>query len=76
MITYEYPVTWKKGGEPYYPINDEKNNALYEKYRALAGQQENVIFGGRLGMYKYFDMHQVIAEALCMAEKELQKRVK
>ena len=76
VITYEYPVTWKKGGEPYYPINDEKNNALYEKYRALAGQQENVIFGGRLGMYKYFDMHQVIAEALCMAEKELQKRVK
>lgn len=76
VITYEYPVTWKKGGEPYYPINDEKNNALYEKYRALAGQQENVIFGGRLGRYKYFDMHQVIAEALCMAEKELQKRVK
>lgn len=76
VITYEYPATWKKGGEPYYPINDEKNNALYEKYRALAGQQENVIFGGRLGRYKYFDMHQVIAEALCMAEKELQKRVK
>ena len=76
IITKEYPAIWKKGDEPYYPINDEKNNALYEKYRALAGQQENVIFGGRLGRYKYFDMHQVIAEALCMAEKELQKRVK
>ena len=72
VITYEYPTAWVKGGEPYYPINDEKNNALYEKYSALSRQQKNVIFGGRLGMYKYFDMHQVIAEALCIAEKELQ----
>lgn len=72
VITYEYPTAWVKGGEPYYPINDEKNNTLYEKYSALARQQKNVIFGGRLGMYKYFDMHQVIAETLCMAEKELQ----
>ena len=61
----------KKGDEPYYPMNDEKNNALYEKYKALADGQNKVIFGGRLGMYKYFDMHQVIEEALLVSEKEL-----
>ena len=64
VITREYPAVWEKGAEPYYPMNDEKNNALYEKYRALAEKEENVIFGGRLGMYRYFDMHQVAAEAL------------
>lgn len=71
IITREYPATWKKGDEPYYPMNDEKNNALYEKYKALADGQNKVIFGGRLGMYKYFDMHQVIEEALLVSEKEL-----
>lgn len=70
IITREYPATWKKGDEPYYPMNDEKNNALYEKYKALADGQNKVIFGGRLGMYKYFDMHQVIEEALLVSEKE------
>ncbi|MGN0454849.1 MAG: UDP-galactopyranose mutase [Ruminococcus sp.] len=73
VITREYPADWKPGDEPYYPMNDEKNNALYEKYKALADKESNVIFGGRLGMYKYFDMHNVIAEALKCAENELNK---
>ncbi|MBR3851828.1 MAG: UDP-galactopyranose mutase [Fibrobacter sp.] len=70
VITREYPATWKRGDEPYYPMNDEKNNALYAKYRALADAEANVIFGGRLGMFKYFDMHHVIAEALACVGKE------
>lgn len=64
VITREYPVTWKHGDEPYYPMNDDKNNVLYAKYKALAEQESNVIFGGRLGMYKYFDMHNIVVEAL------------
>ena len=71
IITREYPATWKKGDEPYYPMNDDKNNELYAKYKELADKQEKVIFGGRLGMYKYFDMHQVIEVALNVAEEEL-----
>jgi len=71
VITREYPANWKRGDEPYYPMNDEKNNALYAKYKALADAETNVIFGGRLGMYKYFDMHHVIAEALACVGKEL-----
>ncbi len=71
VITREYPVTWKKGDEPYYPMNDEKNNALFGRYQELAAGQAKVIFGGRLGMYKYFDMHQVIEAALNCVEKEL-----
>ena len=71
VITREYPAAWSRGKEPYYPMNDEKNNALYEKYRALADKEEHVIFGGRLGMYQYFDMHQVVREALKAAEKAL-----
>ena len=71
IITREYPASWKKGDEPYYPMNDEKNNELYRKYKNLAEQKDHVIFGGRLGMYKYFDMHQVIEEALRTAEAEL-----
>ncbi len=70
VITREYPANWKRGDEPYYPMNDEKNNALYAKYKALADAEANVIFGGRLGMYKYFDMHHVIAEALACVGKE------
>lgn len=73
VITREYPATWKKGDEPYYPMNDEKNNALYKKYKELADKEENVLFGGRLGMYKYFDMHHIIREALNLAEKEFSK---
>lgn len=71
VITREYPSTWKKGDEPYYPMNDDKNNTLYAKYKALADDQDKVIFGGRLGMYKYFDMHHVIAEALKCVEEHL-----
>ncbi|MGN9055898.1 UDP-galactopyranose mutase [Bariatricus sp. HCP28S3_A7] len=71
IITREYPATWKKGDEPYYPMNDEKNNALYTKYKELASKEEKVIFGGRLGMYKYFDMHNVVAEALRCVRNEL-----
>lgn len=71
VITREYPANWEKGDEPYYPMNDEKNNALFEKYRALAAEQEKVIFGGRLGMYRYFDMHHIIDEALTCVKNEI-----
>ena len=64
VISKEYSSTWQVGDEPYYPINDEKNNALYQKYQALAKNEPNVIFGGRLGEYKYYDMHIVIKAAL------------
>ena len=72
VITREYPATWRKGDEPYYPMNDARNNELYAKYKELAAEEKNVIFGGRLGMYKYFDMHHVIAEALKCVQKELE----
>ena len=69
VITREYPQKWQHGDEPYYPMNDDRNNALFAQYKALAAGQTKVIFGGRLGMYQYFDMHNVIAEALkCAAE--------
>ena len=71
VISREYSSEWKPGDEPYYPVNDEKNGSLYEQYRQLAGQESNVIFGGRLGQYKYYDMDQVIAEALKCSEQEL-----
>lgn len=71
VITYEYPVEWTRGDEPYYPMNDDKNNALFARYRELADREEKVIFGGRLGEYKYYDMHQVIAAALDKAEAVL-----
>ena len=71
VISREYSSEWKVGDEPYYPVNDEKNGLLYEKYRELAAQEKNVIFGGRLGEYKYYDMDAVIAAALEMSEKEL-----
>nr|WP_320118027.1 UDP-galactopyranose mutase [uncultured Marinifilum sp.] len=64
IITREYPMDWEKGMEPYYPINDERNNNLYEKYKALGKADEQVIFGGRLGEYKYYDMDKVMASAL------------
>ncbi|MBR5798902.1 MAG: UDP-galactopyranose mutase, partial [Lachnospiraceae bacterium] len=73
IITREYPATWKKGNEPYYPMNDAKNNELFDRYKKLAEERDRVIFGGRLGMYKYFDMHQVIEVALECAEKELSR---
>ena len=69
VISREYSSAWKPGNEPYYPVNDEKNAALYARYRALADQEQRVIFGGRLGEYKYYDMDQVIAAALGKAEE-------
>ena len=71
VISREYSSEWKPGDEPYYPVNDEKNGALYAQYKELADAESKVIFGGRLGEYKYYDMDQVIAAALNMAEKEL-----
>ena len=64
IITREYPKTWMKGEEAYYPLNDEKNSELFKKYQELAEKEDKVIFGGRLGMYQYYDMWQVIDEAL------------
>ena len=71
VISKEYSSEWKPGIEPYYPINDEKNGSLFEQYRALADKEENVIFGGRLGNYKYYDMDKVIEAALECVDKEL-----
>ena len=71
VISREYSQEWTLGAEPYYPINDEINTALYEKYKFLAENEENVIFGGRLGAYRYYDMDAVILEALDCAESEL-----
>lgn len=71
VITREYPATWAKGDEPYYPINSEENNAKYQLYKELADKEDNVIFGGRLGEYKYYDMHLVIERALQVVEEEL-----
>ena len=68
MITREYPKAWEKGEEAYYPINDEKNNELFAKYKDLADNENKVIFGGRLGMYQYFDMWKVIEEALKLVD--------
>lgn len=69
IITYEYPAAWKRGDEPYYPVNDEKNNGLYARYKELAAKEPHVLFGGRLGLYKYFDMDKVMEEALKLAEE-------
>ena len=68
IITREYPKTWVKGEEAYYPLNDERNIVLFKKYYELAEKEEKIVFGGRLGMYQYFDMSTVIEEALKMAD--------
>ena len=70
VITYEYPDTYEPGKEPYYPVNDEKNGAMYRRYQELALQCKNVIFGGRLGQYTYADMDDTVASALELWEKE------
>lgn len=70
IISREYSAEWKQGSEPYYPINNEKNTVLYEKYKALANSRPDVIFGGRLGQYRYFDMDKIIRSALDAAEAE------
>ena len=69
VITIEYPQSFAKGGEPYYPVNDEHNNTLYEKYRMLAQQEERVDFGGRLAEYKYYNMDEVVKKALDFSNK-------
>ncbi|GIO87098.1 UDP-galactopyranose mutase [Paenibacillus faecis] len=74
VITEEYPKEWKPGDEPYYPINNEKNNEIYQKYKALADAERDVIFGGRLATYKYYDMHQVIGAALTAVEREFEEK--
>ena len=71
VITKEYPKTWTRGDEPYYPVNDEKNGALYQAYADLAQKEKKVLFGGRLGQYKYYDMDKVIRAAFEMAKEEL-----
>ena len=71
VISREYSSEWKLGDEPYYPVNDEKNGALYARYKKMAEKEEKVIFGGRLGEYKYYDMDAVIASSLELCEKEL-----
>ena len=71
VITREYPAAWKPGQEPYYPINDEQNNKLFAGYQELAAKERNVLFGGRLGQYRYYDMDKVVEAALYMAKKEM-----
>ena len=70
IITKEYPAEWKKGDEPYYPVNNERNNTLFEEYRKLADKEKNVLFGGRLGQYRYYDMDKVIEAALLMVAEQ------
>lgn len=72
-ISKEYSCEWKLGDEPYYPINDARNNNVYSKYKALADIEKKFIFGGRLAEYKYYDMHQIIEKALMKFENERQK---
>lgn len=71
VITREYPQDWEKGQDPYYPVNDDKNSMLYEAYVELAKKEKNVLFGGRLGQYKYYDMDKVIRAALNMVKEEM-----
>ena len=73
IISREYSSEWKPGDEPYYPVNDEENTALYEKYKELAAGEKNVKFGGRLGEYKYYDMDAVVASALEYCKEELER---
>lgn len=67
IITKEYPTSWDSSKEPYYPVNDHRNSVIYEQYSTLAKQEKNVVFGGRLAEYKYYDMHHVIERAIALA---------
>ena len=71
VVTYEYPDEWNRDKVPYYPINNEENNSLYERYRELAEKKTNTIFGGRLAEYKYYDMHQIVGSALQKSKREI-----
>ena len=73
VISREYSSEWRVGDEPYYPVNDAKNGALYSQYKELATAEKDIIFGGRLGEYKYYDMDQVIVAALEQSARELGK---
>ena len=73
VISREYSAEWRPGMEPYYPVNDERNQELYLKYKSLADQEPNTIFGGRLAQYKYYDMDKVVEAALLIAESEFSK---
>ena len=75
VISREYSSEWSVGEEPYYPLNDEKNSALYREYAKLAEKEKNILFGGRLGEYKYYDMDAVIASALKLADRELRNKM-
>ena len=70
VVTREYPAVWHKGDEPYYPVNDDRNNVLYAKYKALADAEPHVIFGGRLGMYRYYDMDDTVSAAFGLLKAE------
>lgn len=70
VVTWEYPAAWEPGAEPYYPVNDDANNKLYGQYAALAREERNVLFGGRLAEYRYYDMHQVVERALQLSDAE------
>jgi UDP-galactopyranose mutase len=74
VITKEYPKAWKRGEEAYYPINDEKNNLMFSKYKELGISEKKYLFGGRLADYKYYDMHQVIGSALVRSQVELEQQ--
>lgn len=74
IVTKEYPQTWHRGDEPYYPVNNSTNNGLYKQYQALSKQVPNVVFGGRLGQYRYYDMHQVIHAALTVVSQEFSEK--
>ena len=71
VVTKEYPMNWKIGDEAYYPVNDDKNSKLFEQYKKMAEKDSKVIFGGRLGNYKYYDMDKVIKASLELAKEEL-----
>ena len=71
IISREYSSEWTPGVEPYYPVNNDKNNALYQQYEELASKEDDVIFGGRLGLYKYYDMDKDLMAALEVVEREL-----
>ena len=74
-ISYEYPVEYvTEKTEPYYPVNDAENNGIYSKYKELSNQESNILFGGRLAEYKYYDMHQVISSALNFIKKEIKNK--
>ena len=71
VVSWEYSAEWKLGDEPYYPVNDARNGLLYQQYKKMADKEPQIIFGGRLGEYKYYDMDKVIEVALELCEKEL-----